>query len=127
MKKENIKVEGRRGTWYVIDESVPLEIRIKKLSTRVCGLKKEIINSEIKAIYNDFIKHESDIKNEEEFERFDQFKEELYCSMNNYTFISVDYLEFLNNRLISFYSRIKYIDLYYRTVKLIEYMKEGAI
>ena len=60
MKKENIKIEGYRGTWYIVGEEVIQGVKVYELESEVWGdeaahlIVNEAMEVLLDEVYNSF-------------------------------------------------------------------------
>lgn len=60
MKKENIKIEGHRGTWYIVGEEVIQGAKVYELESEVWGdeaahlIVNEVMEVLLDEVYNSF-------------------------------------------------------------------------
>ncbi len=79
----------------------------------------DVIKNKADLIYSELIKYEGKTVDVDEHGEYDRMMYELWCIGHTNTFLAVDYLEYINNRLIEFFERIERVDLYRKILSII--------
>lgn len=96
-------------------------IRTNKKDYIISDVKKEVIKDKAKLIYRELRKYEGQTIGVDENCEFDRMMYELWCIGYTNTFLAVDYLEYINNRLTEFFERIGRIDLHCKILSIISF------
>ena len=97
-------------------------VRTKKKDYVISDVKKRVIQDKAKLIYSELTKYEGKTVGFDEFCEFNRMTNELWCIAYTSTFLAVDYLEHLNNRLTDFFERIGRIDLHCKILSIITFV-----
>ena len=97
-------------------------VRTKKKDYVISDVKKRVIQDKAKLIYSELTKYEGKTVGFDEFCDFNRMINELWCIAYTSTFLAVDYLEHLNNRLTDFFERIGRIDLHCKILSIITFV-----
>ena len=96
-------------------------VRTNKKDYIISDVKKEVIKDKAKLIYSELIKYKGQTIGIDEFCGYSAMTDELWCICYTDTFLAVDYLEELNNRLTEFFERIGRIDLHCKILSIISF------
>ena len=100
-------------------------VRTKKKDYVISDVKKGDIQDKAKLIYSELTKYEGKTVGADEFFEYEAMTNELWCIAYTSTFLAVDYLEHLNNRLTQFFERIGRIDLHCKILSIISFAHES--
>ena len=82
----------------------------------------DVIKNKADLIYSELIKYEGKTVDDGEFCEYVDMINELWCIAYTNTFLAVDYIEYLNNRLTEFFERIGRVDLHCKILSLITFV-----
>ena len=100
-------------------------VRTNKKDYIISDVKKEAIKDKAKLIYSELTKYEGKTVDDGEFCEYVDMINELWCIAYTSTFLAVDFLEHLNNRLTQFFERIGRIDLHCKILSLITFVHKS--
>lgn len=100
-------------------------VRTNKKDYIISDFKKGVIQDKAKLIYGELIKYKGQTRGIDEFCGYGAMKDELWCICYTDTFLAVDYLEELNNRLTEFFERIGRIDLHCKILSIISLVRKS--
>lgn len=100
-------------------------VRTKKKDYIISDVKKRVIQDKAKLIYSELTKYEGKTVGADEFYEFRCITNELWCIAYTSTFLAVDYLEHLNNRLTQFFGRIERVDLHCKILSIITFVRKA--
>ena len=100
-------------------------VRTKKKDYVISDVKKGVIQDKAKLIYSELIKYKGQTIGIDEFCGYGAMTDELWCICYTDTFLAVDYLEELNNRLTEFFERIGRIDLHCKILSIITFVHKS--
>lgn len=100
-------------------------IRTNKKDYIISDVKKEAIQDKAKLIYRELTKYEGQTVDVDEFCEYGAMTNELWSIAYTNTFLAVDYLEHLNNRLTEFFERIGRIDLHCKILSIITFVHKA--
>ena len=100
-------------------------VRTKKKDYVISDVKKDVIQDKAKLIYSELTKYEGKTVGVDEFCEYGAITNELWCIAYTSTFLAVDYLEHLNNRLTEFFERLGRIDLHCKILSLITFVHKS--
>lgn len=96
-------------------------VRTNKKDYIISDVKKEVIKDKAKLIYSELTWYEGQTIDVDEHGEYDRMMYELWCIGHTNTFLAVDYLEYINNRLTEFFERIGRIDLHCKILSIISF------
>ena len=99
--------------------------RTKKKDYIISDVKKGFIQDKAKLIYSELTKYEGKTVGADEFCEFNRMTNEIWCIAYTSTFLAVDYIEYLNNRLTEFFERIGRIDLHCKILSIITFVRKA--
>lgn len=94
-------------------------VRTKKKDYIISDVKKGFIQDKAKLIYSALTRYEGKTVGVDEFCEYGKLIQEIWSIAYTNTFLAVDYLEHLNNRLTGFFERIGRIDLHCKILSII--------
>ena len=100
-------------------------VRTNKKDYVISDVKKGVIQDKAKLIYSELTKYKGQTIGIDEFCGYGAMKDELWCICYTDTFLAVDYLEYINNRLTEFFERIGRIDLHCKILSLITFIHKS--
>ena len=100
-------------------------VRTNKKDYIISDVKKEVIKDKVKLIYSELRNYDGQTIGVDENCDFDRMMNELWCIGHTNTFLAVDYLEYINNRLTEFFERIGRIDLHCKILSLITFIHKS--
>lgn len=100
-------------------------VRTNKKDYIISDVKKGVIQDKAKLIYSELTKYKGQTIGIDEFCGYGAMKDELWCICYTDTFLAVDYLEELNNRLTEFFERIGRIDLHCKILSIISLVRKS--
>ena len=101
-------------------------VRTNKKDYIISDVKKEVIKDKAKLIYSELTKYKGQTIGIDEFCGYGAITDELWCICYTDTFLAVDYLEELNNRLTEFFERIGRIDLHCKILSIITFVHKST-
>ena len=96
-------------------------VRTNKKDYIISDVKKDVIKNKAKLIYSELTWYEGKTVGVDEYVEYDRMMYELWCIGHTNTFLAVDYLEYINNRLTEFFERIGRIDLHCKILSIITF------
>ena len=100
-------------------------VRTNKKDYVISDVKKEVIKDKAKLIYSELTWYEGQTIGVDENVEYDRMMYELWCIGHTNTFLAVDYLEYINNRLTEFFERIGRIDLHCKILSIISFVHKS--
>lgn len=100
-------------------------VRTKKKDYVISDVKKGVIQDKAKLIYSELTKYEGKTVGVDEFCEYGKMTQEIWSIAYTNTFLAVNYLEHLNNRLTQFFERIGRIDLHCKILSIISLARKS--
>ena len=97
-------------------------VRTNKKDYIISDVKKGVIQDKAKLIYSELLEYEGQTDDVYELREYFRMTNELWSIGYTNTFLAVDYLEHLNNRLTQFFERIGRIDLHCKILSIITFV-----